>query len=349
MNKRGRGAARLFAVAVFLPILAFPQFSCSTAPPPPSAGASAAGAATGAGGTTLKTAEPSALSRSQDERRAIELAIVAGAPSSLARSFGLIGEARALKLEDARLLAWIGARVAALVYPEGAEAFVPADLRGQAEIPSSPLARSLADAAAGRSPAPSPELEGNPLAELIPALVAFRSESRESARRAAEALDRFEKLGSPSVLPALIRGLDAERLQERGRALTQYDLAIVAAPDCWPAAVGAARVLLALRRPEEALARLDAAEKAAGPAVGAYATFRKARAETLYESGRLAEAEPLVLGILREDPLDSRFVLARAHLLVRAKSYQQAIPLLDAYATVDPANRRLLVLRALAA
>ncbi|HOX47703.1 MAG TPA: tetratricopeptide repeat protein, partial [Spirochaetales bacterium] len=344
--RRGRGAERPAALVPLLLSILLSCLSCAGAPAAPAAPASSPqpGSEPGAagGGTALKGAAPQALSRALEERRAVEAAVVFGSPSSIAKAFSLIAEATSLKEEEAFSLAWMGARIALLVYPESADSFVPADLRGQAELPASPLARSLADAAAGRVPALLPEAEGTPLGELVPALAAFRSDSRETARRCLEALDRFERLGAPSVLPGLVRGLDAERRKDFARALDYYAGVRSAAPDAWPASLGAARAYLALGRPaaaEELLRQVD-------PAAADSPPIRRVRARALYDLGRLSEAEPLVLRILLEDPQDSAFVLVRAHLLARSRSFQQAQPLLDAYGTVDPSNRRYLALRA---
>ncbi len=305
------------------------------------------GAAAADAGTALKpTATP--LSPALAERRAIEFAIVLASPKSLSEAFSLIGTSKALKLDEARSLAWIAARIAGLVYPEAAEELVPADLRNQGETPATPLARFAGEAAAGRPGTPEPALEGQPLAELVPALALFRSESRETARRALEGLERFARLGAVSALPGIVRGLDAERRKDWQGALGFYAEALSVAGDAYPASAGRARAFLATNRPAEALAELDAA-LSLRPSASDYATLRRARAEAYYRLGRFAEAEPLVIGVLREDPLDSGFVLMRAHLLTRARAYQQALPLLDAYATVDPGNRRYLLLRTLVA
>ncbi len=212
-----------------------------------------------------------------------------------------------------------------------------------AKVPP-PLAAALsllAEARAGRAPQVPPEAAGTALGELMPALALFSSASREVARRANDALDRFARLGAPSVLPDLALGADAERQRSLPAALARYAAALSAAPDAWPAGLGSGRVLLALGRPEEALAAL---EPLAGKLGGSLA-FDRPFASALVENGRYAEADPLVARVLTADPQDSALVLTRARLLARAKAYQQALPLLDAYGTVDPASRLYLLLR----
>ena len=53
-----------------------------------------------------------------------------------------------------------------------------------------------------------------------------------------------------------------------------------------------------------------------------------------------------LLRVLLDDPLDSRFALMRAHLLVERGEYKQAAPLLDAYASINPDDRLYILLRA---
>ncbi len=295
-------------------------------------------------GTAIQDTAPPAMTKAQAERKAIEEALVYGSPSAFSRGFDLIASST-LAPADARLLAWVGARMATIAYPVQAPSFVPQDLRNQGAIPSGSLARMISEALSGRvSQVQGPDA-GDPLAELIPSFAAFRSDSRETARLALAALDRFGATGASSAMPSIIRGLDAERRSAPEESLGYYRKALALAPDAWPAILGAARDLLALQRPGEALDLLSTVP--AG--ILADRDFRKLRAEALYESGSFDEAGPLVAQALADDPLDAHMMLLRAHLLVRAKQYQQAIPLLDAYSTVDDSNRTLVMLRGLVA
>ena len=291
-------------------------------------------------GTAIQETAPPAMTKTQAERRAIEDALVFGAPSSFSRAFDLIASS-SLEKADARLLAWVGARMSIVAYPVQSPAFVPQDLRNQGAIPTASLARMISEALSGRvSVVQGPDV-GDPLAELIPAFAVFRSDSRETARLALASLDRFEALGLPSVIPSIIRGLDAERRSAPDESLGYYVKAVAMAADAWPAVLGATRDLLVLERPAEALALLSAI-----PAdILADKDFLKLRAEALYDNGNFDEAGPLIAQALSDDPLDAHLMLMRAHLLIRARQYQQAIPLLDAYSTVDDSNRTLILLR----
>jgi len=295
----------------------------------------------GPGGTSIQTAPTGTVGKVQAERRAVEEAIAFGSPSSIGRAFELLGSVAALDKTEARLLAWVAARVATIIYPLRSPSFVPQDLQNQSDIPTGALARVVSEALSGRVPDLPKESAGDPLAEILPSLALFRSDSRETARLALAALERFELLGPPSVIPALVRGLDAERRQAWKDGLASYLKAIDLATDAWPAFIGAARSQLALGLPAEALALIARVPEE----IQNDSDFRKVKAMALYENASFAEAAPLVSEALREDALDSTLIIMRAHLLVRAKLWQQALPLLDAYSTVDPTGRLLILLR----
>jgi tetratricopeptide (TPR) repeat protein len=100
---------------------------------------------------------------------------------------------------------------------------------------------------------------------------------------------------------------------------------------------------LALKRSADALVILSAlaAARSGVPA------FDRSFALALFANGRYSDADLYISRVLTRDPQDSKFIIIRAKLLLRAKAFQQALPLLDAYGTVDPANRLYLFLRCL--
>jgi tetratricopeptide (TPR) repeat protein len=293
-------------------------------------------------GTALRTAEPAALARTREEREAIETQIVFGAPSSLARARDLAAKAQSLKSEDAAALDALALGISSIVYPEVSQVSSPSP-NGPPIADSQGLLIALAEVKAGRFPEIVSNATGSSLAEIIPALVLLVTDSNDSARLAFDALDRFARLGVPSILPSIIRGMDAERRKAWQEALGLYRSALAIAPDAWSASLGMGRSLLALTRSSEALALLSPLAQAHS----GFLAFDRCYAFALYANGRYNEADPYVARVLTRDPQDSRLILMRARLLLRAKAYQQALPLLDAYGTVDPANRLYILLRSL--
>ncbi len=310
--------------------------------PKPSAPSSATLAAT-TDGSALRIADPAELARGREERESIESSIVFGSPASLEKAIKLALSPKSMRPEDGAALAAIARAIYNLAYPSRDAAppgeVDPAALSGNA----SALLSAIAEAAAGRVPAVPPAVAATSLGELIPALALFNRVSSDTARRAIESLDRFARLGIPSILPSVLRGVEAERNGDYQGALGLYRSALAIAPDAWIASLGMARALISLKRSSDALSALSPlAEAKSG-----IREFDRPYALALYASGRYEESAPYVARVLMVDPQDSRLVLIRAHLLVRAKSYQQARPLLDAYGTVDPSNRLYLLLRCL--
>ncbi|MDA8425247.1 MAG: hypothetical protein M0Z80_03840 [Treponema sp.] len=351
--------------------VAKPTAPPTAAKPPPTAPKPGPPSAPALPGIALKTAAPSVLARTKAERDRLEAEIAFGSPDSLAAARRELKSANAFRPEERRDLASLIDSFESLIYPDprrsggvparaGASP-APAVSDGstpaatgasRADSAASPLPSMFAPdlklfvaAAAGQTLTPPPEVAGTALGELIPALAIFAADSREAARQAQNALDRFAQLGIPSILPDLALGIDAERRFDWQGALERYRRVLDTAPDVWPATIGLGRALLALGRPISALAELEprAAELDRLP------SFMRAYGQALYENAYFAEASRYIAQVLVDDPQDSRLILIRAHLLVRDKAYRQAIPLLDAYGTVDPSNRLYLLLRCLAA
>jgi tetratricopeptide (TPR) repeat protein len=249
-----------------------------------------------------------------------------------------------MKAEDAAALAAIARAIYALAYPSRDSpkqgSVDPTALSGTAGT----LLAAINEAASGRVPPVPPAAAATALGELIPALALFNNNvSSETGRRAVEALDRFARLGIPSILPSLLRGIQAERNGDYQSALGLYRSALAIAPDAWVASLGMARALISLKRGSDALSTLaPLAESKSG-----LREFDRPYALALYSNGKYEESAPYVARALMADPQDSRLVLIRAHLLIKAKSYQQALPLLDAYGTIEPSNRLYLLLRSL--
>jgi len=312
---------KLAGAAALSICMAFLAFSCVSAPLPRS-------------GTTLSAGQE--LSEVQKERAEIEAAIILGSPSSLEHAVELSGSSRILSSSDARTYGWIAYEMARLVYPELAGSLPPSTV----SPPESPLVRSFIDARNGKPAVPV--LDASPLLELFPALAIFRLKTAAASGATLSSVERFNRFGLPSAAADLARGIALERSGDRAGALAAYIKSEGAAPDCYPATIGKARMFVELGRGEEALTALDVL---VAPIADSSAS-RRIQALAYYAADRWVEALPLITEVLLADPLDSRFALMRAHLLVERGEYKQAAPLLDAYASINPTDRLYILLRA---
>ncbi|HRZ88015.1 MAG TPA: tetratricopeptide repeat protein [Spirochaetia bacterium] len=318
--RRGpKAAAAALAAAVLGAVLVLT--ACVSTPPPPDTG------------TALTMQGRSGESAAA--KTAVETLLARGTPDALSRARELAESSRALSPSDVLLYRWFAVELGRMAYPErlGTVPVAPEPPSGH------PWARAFADARTGRIGTPR---EGaDPLELLALASALFRGDSKETTRAATLALELFAQTRLESPLADHLQGVISERSANLSSAQERYVAAFVAAPDCYPALFGAARTLIALGRPQEAVDILSASKTAFGDSFG----WVRLMALALYDSGRYDEAGPFVMRVLLEDPLDSRILLVRADMLVRAGDYRQAAPLLDAYAAVDPADRRYLFLR----
>lgn len=285
-------------------------------------------------GTTLSaTSDAQAMVA---ERQAIESAIALGSPSALEKAVELASGATKMPSSDAKAYGWIAYEMARLVYPELAGELPPSAVAP----PDSPLVRAFIDARNGKATVPSPG--AGPLFELFPALSIFRLKTAAAVGSTLSAVERFSRFGLPSAAADVARGIALERSGDRQAALAAFERAEAVAPDCYPATLGRGRMLVELGRGAEALDELAKLE----PPVSGIGAAKRIVAQALYVAGRWDEALPLVNEVLLDDPLDSRFALIRAHLLVEKGEYKQASPLLDAYGGINPTDRLYILLRA---
>jgi len=278
------------------------------------------------------------VSEAQAARNGIEALIAMGSPSSLELAASTAAESATLPPGEAASYAWIAWELARLAYPE-AMAARPA-LAGSP--PDTALVRAFVDARNGRSGTAPAQADASPLFELFPVLGVFRLKTAAVNGAALAAAERFASYALPSALSDLARAMALERGGDKAGALDWYRHSLSLAPDCYPAALGASRLLSDSGRAAEALDTLALIS----PSLHASSVYRRAHAMALYGAGRWTEAFPLVTAVLLDDPMDSRFMLIRAHLLVERGEYRQATPLLDAYASVDSWDRLYLLLRA---
>ncbi|TFG78678.1 MAG: tetratricopeptide repeat protein, partial [Spirochaetales bacterium] len=276
------------------------------------------------------------ISAIQAERLGIERQILLGSPASLEKAASAADQALLVDKAEARTYFWLAHEIARLVYPElTATQLAPAEAP-----PENALAKAFIDARNGR-PLAFPDGAG-PLFDLMPLLVVFRVKTPAASISALSAFERFSRLGIPSAIAELSRALALERSGDAAGALASFSKSLDEAPDCYPAAFGKANLLVASGKAIEAMDVLSQVDSS----VRGNLAYRRAYSNALYGAGRWAEALPLITTVLLEDPMDSRFLLMRAHLLVERGEYKLASPLLDAFAGVDPNDRLYILLKA---
>lgn len=277
-----------------------------------------------------------AAGTAQAERERIERLILMGSPASLAQALELAAASERVPRADARAYAWVAYELARMAYPD----ITPAQAALSEQPGEGPLTKAFIDARNGRGAAEP--AQGGPLFEFLPMIGVFRLRTSAVSQAALLAYERFSAAGIPSALAAHARGVALERSGDPRGALASYQAALALAADCYPASLASARLLSDAGRAAEALAALEPLD----PLVKAGHAYRRAYAYALYAAGRFEEALPLVTRVLQDDPLDSRFVLFRAHMLIQRGEFRLAGPLLDAYASVDPNDKLYLLLRA---
>ncbi|MDR1587754.1 MAG: tetratricopeptide repeat protein [Treponema sp.] len=184
-------------------------------------------------------------------------------------------------------------------------------------------------------PAESPGRGGTPGEAGLPPL-------SERFRSALPDLQKAETIKPDSALAPYFLGLAYERTNMLAEAQLAYNRAYDISGECYPAALGLARVMNLSGRKQEALRMLS-------DLVIRYpdnTAVKRQLALTYYENGDWSRAEPAIAEILQRDNRDGDFLLMRARILVEQGRYMQAQAPLDLYSSLNPNNRTYLFLRA---
>jgi tetratricopeptide (TPR) repeat protein len=155
-------------------------------------------------------------------------------------------------------------------------------------------------------------------------------------------LQKAERIKSDSVLAGYFMGIVYEFAGRAEDALSQYTRIWERFPECFPAALGIARVMDAQGRKREVIQFLQDMVIRFPDNI----QVKRRLALAYYNSGDWSRAEPAVAEILQRDNRDGDFVLMRAHILIEQGLYLQAQAPLDIYAAINPNNRLYLFLRA---
>jgi predicted Zn-dependent protease len=271
----------------------------------------------------------------------IRFLVETGVPSSLIRALDLIRTRDLAGSEFGRMMIAVTVTLLQKLYP---------DVLIQLPAPDPPqthgYTKILKDGERGNyTPAPSNSTD---YLELILPFFAFLPES--SARALAEDrllsalpdLQRAEQLNPASVLAPFFLGLINERSGRTEEAAAAYAKAYYVSQECYPAALGLARVLNAGGRSREGIRLLS-------DLVIQYPdnlSIKRQLALAYYNNRDWSRAEPAIAEILQRDSRDGQFILMRAHILVEQGQFLQAQAPLDLYASIDANNRLYLFLRA---
>jgi len=149
-------------------------------------------------------------------------------------------------------------------------------------------------------------------------------------------------LNSESVLPGYFTGILYEFSGRLEAAAALYSEVWELYPECFPAALGIARIM-------EAHGRIEEAERFLMELLSLFPDniqVKRQLARAYYNSGDWSMAEAAVDEILQRDSRNREFLLMKAHILVERGQFLQAQAPLDAYSVFDPGNRLYLFLRA---
>ena len=262
-----------------------------------------------------------------------------GTPSALFNTLEIIKNEGLASTEFGRAMANVCITLLKTLYPADASGLPP---------PDPPLthlySRILREAEKGNYVPPrknSPDY----LEYVLPFLSIYPGEKTVSSARYFSALpdlERAAELNGESVLAPYFMGIAFEYLNRRERAFQQYTEVWKTFPDCYPAALGLARVM-------EGEGKYLEAESFLSDLAGRFpdnTQIQRQLALSYYHSGRWQRAQAAVDEILQENPRDGEFVLMKAHILVEQGQLLQAQAPLDLYAGINPNNRFALFLRA---
>jgi thioredoxin-like negative regulator of GroEL len=213
-------------------------------------------------------------------------------------------------------------------------------------------ARILREAERGNYTPPSAN-SGDYLEHVLPFLAFFpetgaygspgdRLPPGERLQSALPDLRRAESLNTSSILAPYFLGLSAEKTGQLAEAAAAYSRAYDISRECYPAALGLARVMNLSGQPREALRMLS-------ELVIRYPdnmAVKRQLAAAYYQNRDWSRAEPAIAEVLQRNSRDGEFILMRAHIMVEQGLFLQAQAPLDLYASINSNNRLYLFLRA---
>jgi tetratricopeptide (TPR) repeat protein len=269
-----------------------------------------------------------------------------GELSSLLRALDLIRSRDLGNTEFGRVMNGINVALIRHMYPD-TTASLPAP-----DLPQTHLyARILREAERGNY-TPPPVNSADYLEHVLPFLAVYPGAGNGGApggsgagdrlRSALPDLQKAESLNAVSVLAPYFLGLVYEKTGQLTEAGAAYGRAYAVSRECYPAALGLARVMNLSGQQQESLRMLS-------ELVIRYPdnmAVKRQLAIAYYQNRDWSRAEPAIAEILQRDSRDGEFILMRAHILVEQGLFLQAQAPLDLYASINPTNSLYLFLRA---
>ena len=259
-----------------------------------------------------------------------------GTPPSLLRALDQIRSRQLENTEFGRIMSAIAVILLQRLYPAVQAQLPPSD-----PPQTHAYTKILREAERSTYTPPSPS-SGDYLEHVLP-FIAFLQEGR--SERLLIALPDLEKgriLNPASVLAPFFMGLIHERSGRTDEAFDDYTLAYGISAECYPAAIGLARVLESRGQRQDAIRILSDLVIRNPDNI----TIKRQLAIAYYRNQDWSRAEPAIAEILQRDSRDRQFTLMRAHVLVEQGQFLQAQAPLDIYGTMDTNNRLYLFLRA---
>jgi len=349
-QKQGRnGGENLVYLTPLFFMLAFILATCGTAVPTETPLPTEAPAAKS---PSQPNSQPSAAGGIVDEIRTYT---EKGSPSSLLRALDIIRSRDLGSTEFGRVMVAVNVILLKTLYPS---------VQVQLPAPDPPITHSysriLKDAEKGIYTPPQ-QNSTDYLEYILPFLAYYPDRSPDSGdprrgtpgtgvkavptERLLSALPDLQKgatLNPDSVLAGFFMGIVYENTGRLDDAFTQYSRAWELFPDCFPAALGLARVMDAQGRKDDTVRFLQDLVTRFPDNI----QVKRQLALAYYRSGDWSRAETAVAEILQRDNRDAEFVLMRARIFVEEGQFLQAQAPLDIYGTISPDNRLYLFLRA---
>ncbi|MDR1279170.1 MAG: hypothetical protein LBK02_10505 [Treponema sp.] len=261
-----------------------------------------------------------------------------GVLSSLLRALDLIRGRDLGATEFGRVMNAVNVALIQTIYPDTA-APLPAPDLPQTHV----YARILREAERGNYTPPSPG-STDYLEHILPFLAFFpdTGRSHERLQNALPDLQKAESLNRAPVLACYFLGLAYEKTGRLTDASTAYSRAYNISAECYPAALGLARVLNLSGQRQEAQQML------AGLVIRYpdNMAVKRQLAIAYYQNRDWSRAEPAIAEILQRNSRDGEFVLMRAHIMVEQGLFLQAQAPLDLYSSINANNPLYLFLRA---